>query len=438
MRRLAALLAALPGLALLGLVSAAGGAQQDEARLMLSLDSPEPGALVGDPGGMAFISGKALALFGEFQTFDIVFVIDTSESTSTASGADIDGDGKVGRPVGGTLGQIFARMIPLPNTDRGDSILAAEVAAIQVLLEQLDPRTTRVGLVSFAGDHDPMTPDAFTIVPLTTDYDKVQRGLDDVLDLGSAGLTNMVSGVNRGIVELIGTHSAYSDPRPNARRIMLFLTDGVPTLPLEGQRANNAKMAIQRAVKATKASIRIDTYAIGEEAVHEPVVAVEMARVTSGVFTPVRDPRNLRAIFEEVSFAQIETLEVRNLTTRESAAYAIRNADGSFSALVPMRPGKNTVEVFARATDGTEARRKLPLRFLADAAVQDLSPRQLAQRNRLLENRLLDLQRRRLEIETERDEQVRRELRVEIEKERAAAERRADEARRRLRIDVEN
>ena len=102
-----------------------------------------------------------------------------------------------------------------------------------------------------------------------------------------------------------------------------------------------------------------------------------------------------------------------------------------------MSEGKNRVEIFARATDGSEARRTLDLRFLANGQVQPLNPRLVAQRNRLLENRLLDLQSRSLQIEQERDEQIRQSLRVEIEKEREEAVRRADEARKRLQIDVE-
>ncbi len=407
------------------------------ARLLLEIDTPEPGAVVGDPGGNAFVAGRALALFGEFQTFDIMFVIDTSDSTAAPSGADVDGDGKVGSRRGGEWFSIFGRTLALGNTDRGDSILAAEVAAVETMVNQLDPRTTRVGVVTFSGDFDPGYPDAFTRVPLTSDFDKVGRGLQEVLDDGPNGMTNMRSGVHVGTIELLGTGSAYSVRREGVRRIMIFLTDGRPTLPHEGRPAWNTRAAIGGAKRAARANIRIDTYAIGEEALREPIVAVEMARVTNGVFTPVRHPEKLRAIFESVSFAEIDELRIQNLTTDRPAAYSIRNADGTFSSLVPMQEGKNLVEIYARSTDGTEARKQLELRFLPALGVQRLSPRLVAQRNRLLENQLLELQRRRLQIQAERDEDLRRELQVEIEKERTEAERLAAEARRRLEIEIE-
>jgi hypothetical protein len=177
-------------------------------------------------------------------------------------------------------------------------------------------------------------------------------------------------------------------------------------------------MAIQQAERAAKLNVRIDTFAIGEDALSEPVVVVEMARVTSGVFTPVRNPKDVRAIFEEVNFSEIEKLEVRNKTSGAAASQLISNADGSFSALLEMKDGENVIEAYARSTDGTAGRREIKVKFLAGAEAQALTPRMVAQRNRLLENRLLALQRRRVDIKTEADEEVRRDLQVEIEKER--------------------
>jgi len=405
--------------------------------LRLAIDSPANGAVIGDPTGMAFVSGSALALFGEYQTFDIIFVIDTSDSTAEPSGADIDGNGVIGEKRGAKYLSVLGSILPLPNTDKGDSVLAAEIMGCRVLLSQLDPRTTRVGVVSFAGDSDALTPDAITEVPLTTDYKKVERGLDAIYRRGPKGMTNMVSAVNLATIELLGTQSAYSQKRDGAKRVIMFLTDGQPTLPLENSGLQNAKMAIQQAVRAAKFDIRIDTFAIGEDALAEPVVVVEMARVSNGVFTPVRNPKDLRAVFEDVSFSSIERLEVRNKTTGKMAEYVVPNPDGTFSALVPMNTGKNTVEVYARSTDGTEGKREVTVSFLAGAEPQELSPRLLGQRNRLLENRLLDLQRRNVEIQAEANEDTRRALKLEIDHERQQAQEKAEKARKEVDVSVD-
>lgn len=420
-----------------GIAAAKTKVVTDKARLELTIEAPEANAVVGDPGGQAFLSGRALAHFGEFQTFDIMFVIDVSDSTGAPSGADIDEDGVIGERRGGRFFGIFGELLQLASTDRGDNILAAEIAAVETMMDQLDPRTTRLGIVTFSGDPDPFTPDAETWAPLTSDYQKIRRTLDDIQDQGPYGRTNMVSGVMTGAVELLGTQSAFSERREGSRRIMIFLTDGTPTLPLEGSPNQNARMAIQKAKFAARYGIRIDTYAIGPEALNSPVVTVEMAHVTQGVFTPVRHPRDLVAIFEEVNFADISELRIKNKTTDKDAAYKIQNADGTFSALVPMKEGMNTLEVYARSSDGTEVTKQVRVKYLEGAKSDLLDPRLLAQRNRLLENRLLDLRQRSMEIQTERDESVRQDLLVEIEKERELARQRAEEQRKALDIRVE-
>jgi hypothetical protein len=406
-------------------------AAANRPRLQVSVETPEEGAVVGDPAGTAFIAGKALAHFGEFETFDIMFVVDQSESTSSPSGADVNGDGEVDdRTCSGVppmLG-LFGSIVGACRSSK-DSILAAELLAIRTLLQQLDPRTTQVGVVAFSGDGDPLTADAYVSSPLTTDYSKVEQALEEIEDIGPQGRTNMQAGVQVGTLELIGSQSSYSKPQQNAQKIMIFLSDGMPTLPLEQSMHQNRRLAIEAATKAAKFNIRIDTYGIGPEALSQPVVVVEMARVTNGIFTPVMQPRDLQSIFERVNFSDIDQLKIANKTNNAEAEYMLRNADGTFSALLEMVPGSNTVEVYARSTDGSEQIRKLNLTFLADGQVQALSPNLLAQRNRLMQNRLADLRQKSLAVEAQRDEGVRRELQIRIQEERVKAEDKARQVR---------
>ena len=145
-------------------------------RVHLDVEYPADGAVVGDAVCGAFVSGRALAMHGELMHFDVVIVIDTSRSTVDASGADINGNGVIGRQRLGRLGSVFE----MGSTDPGDSILAAEVAAAFQLLRGLDPRSTRVGVVAFAGEPPGQSggifrrrppPPALTLEPLTTNYD---------------------------------------------------------------------------------------------------------------------------------------------------------------------------------------------------------------------------------------------------------------------------
>jgi Mg-chelatase subunit ChlD len=400
--------------------------------MLLELETPADGATIGDPQRLALVSGRALAVQGDYRAFDIVFVVDTSRSTADPAGADIDGDGRV-EPAE-THDSVFGRMLALRPGASGDTILAAEIAAARRLLAQLDPRTTRVGVVTFAGDTDPLTPDAVLEAPLTADYERVDRALGGVLARGPQGMTNMVSGLDLAVAELERSEPRAGQARP--LRIVLLMTDGQPTLPIENAQMQNTRMAIQRAARAGAADIRIDTYAIGPEALREPLVAVEMAAVSGGVFTPVVRPADLRSVFGEISFSEIESLTLRNRTNGARPGRILRNSDGSFSALLELAEGRNVIEVEARATDGTEGRRQVVVTWAAGAGEQELDARRLAQRTRLLEIRLLELRQHRLDQDAERDRRLLEALREEIARERKKAEQRAAERRKQLEIEA--
>src|SRR5262245_1369154 len=109
--------------------------------LRVTIQHPAENAVIGGTED-AFVAGRALALLGEFVRFDVMLVIDTSDSTRAASGTDVNENGVVGED------RIFG---VFPTTDAGDSILAAEIAAARRVLESFDPRNTRVGVVTFSG-----------------------------------------------------------------------------------------------------------------------------------------------------------------------------------------------------------------------------------------------------------------------------------------------
>jgi hypothetical protein len=410
--------------------------------VQVEVQHPPRGGVVGDSACGVFVAGRALAHEGNLQRFDVALVIDTSRSTIDPAGADINGNGVVGRPRLGRVGSIFAA----GSTDPGDTILAAEVAAARQLLRGLDPRSTRVSLVSFAGDPNggggmfsrgPGAP-ALTLEPLTNQYSRIERGLDSILEREPAGSTHMAAGVDQATVELLGLRGALSKPDAKAEKIVLFFTDGQPTLPYgPGFEADNVRAVLRAANRAHRASIRIHSFAIGPDALEGPVATVEMASRTNGYFTPVRHPGDLVDVVEQVSFADLSGVELRNLTTGEEAHPFRATADGSWGGFVKAQPGRNSLEVVARATDGTVARQTFDVELDPQADAGDVAPELVVARNRLLEDCLRLLKEMRLAAERQRAEQVRKDLMVEIERERAKARERADEQRKRLDLEAE-
>jgi len=406
------------------------------SELLVEVEYPKEGAIVGEAAGV-FVAGRALAVMGEFQRFDVLLVLDTSGSTSEMTGADINGNGIVGQ---GGLRGLFS------PTDPGDSILAAEVAAARQMLRGLDPRSTRVGLVTFAGDppgqggmfsRGPRKA-ALTEEPLTSDYARIDRALDDVLDRGPNGMTNMAEGLDLAWVEITGLRGSLSEPDPDSEKVILFFTDGQPTLPYEPFfESDNVRAVLRAADRAKRMKVKVHSFAIGPEALDGPVAAVEMASRTGGYFTPVRHPADLVEVIENVSLANIDQVTVENLTNGEAASGLLTNADGSFSALVPVEVGHNRIRVTARAHDGLEATTEVTLDYAPGVETVMLPRELMSQRNRLLEQRLVELKRGRIAAEQEVADVARKDLLLEIERERSKAQERAAQQRKELDLEVE-
>lgn len=412
-----------------------------ESSLRLEVEYPGDQAVVGNRGG-AFLAGRAMAVLGEFKRFDVVFVIDTSSSTVEPTGQDVNGNGRIGTTPLGIVGGVFG----IGNTDPGDSILSAEVLAARQLLQGLDPRSTRVGLVTFAGL--PRNPGrggfgggvvraATTEEPLTTEYALIDDALERIFRRGPDGMTHMAAGIDQATIELLGLQGALSQPDPEAEKIVLFFTDGQPTLPYEGFDKPNVEAVLRAAERARRGGLRIHSFALGPSALEGPVAVVEMAERTDGYFTPVRDPGSLLQVVEIVRFTDIDSIELTNRTTDSPADQVQLNVDGSWTALVPLEVGRNEIEVVARADDGRIARQTITLQH-APGEADPTVPRELVgKKNRLLERKLLELRRGRIATEREAAEQARKELQVEIERERAKAAERAERQRKELDLDVQ-
>jgi Mg-chelatase subunit ChlD len=412
----------------LRLAAAAGllvcAAARAESPVQLRLESPMPGERVEGFSHLARISGSALADAADPQAFDVMLVIDVSYSTRAASGGDVDGDGVVGvDPVAEGL----AGMLPadVRSTDLEDTILRAQVRAALKLLDDLDARRVRVGVLTFSGEVDPATgervsetqQDAQLAIALTSDFAAVRNALAAVVARGPHGATNFGAGILLAVNELSGLSGAQSRPRPGAKKVMLFLTDGLPTFPVGKGTvvdAGDEEHALRAADLAHIAGISINTYALGPEALKYNRATTEIARATGGVYTPVQRPDDVIALLAGTSFSDIEDVVFTNLTTGEFSTDVRLAPDGSFAGYVPVREGRNRVRILALASDGTRGELELELDFTLSKVA---SPDKLTELERIRrQNRELEIKRRSLEIEAFRAQQKRSlEIRVEEE-----------------------
>jgi len=388
------------------------------------IESPRPGARVENKVDQAPLQGMAIAKGEQPSDFDVMIVMDVSKSTTAASGVDVDGDGEVGVDPELELLPPGAYPAGTRNTDPGDSILHAEAMAARALVKGLDPRRVRVGLITFAGEVDPTTgerrsptqQDAWVEVPLTGDVAQVSNAIEAVLARGASGATDFAAGIRLGVRELAGLSGARSNPRPNAKKVMLFLTDGVPSLPIgKGDYTDEGdnEAAVGAAQLARSAGIAINSYAMGPNALSQPFAVTEIARTTLGTFTPVMNPGDIVALLQGVSFANIEDVVLSNLTTGELSTDVRLNPDGSFNGYVPVRIGKNRIRVTALASDGSRGNATVEIEFGRSQLSQREMSLELERIRRMNKELLLLRERQRIEEFRNREK---KELEIEVEK----------------------
>jgi len=355
--------------------AAAASAQTHDPTVRILIESPQPGEPVRNEVHQAPIRGNAVAEGERPAEFDVMIVLDISGSTKAASGVDVDRDGEVG------INPNFELLPPgtypegTLSSDPGDTILAAEVAAADALIASLGTGgRVRIGIVSFSGEMNPDTgrrkrfnqQDAWVEVPLTDNFRAARARLPSILARGPYGGTNFAAGLRVAIVELAGLRGARSTPRADAKKVVLFLTDGLPTFPINsGATADpgDTEAALTAARLAHSAGITINTYALGPSALNNPFAATEIARITRGTFMPVQNPGDIVSFLQGTSFANVDDVVFTNLTTREVSYDVGLLPDGSFSGFVPVREGVNRVRVTALASNGSSGSVDLDLVF---------------------------------------------------------------------------
>jgi hypothetical protein len=334
---------------------------------------------------LAPIRGHARAGDDEWRAFDVMLVLDVSYSTRNPSGIDVDEDGEIGFDPSNELVAPGTYPEDLVCTDADDTILAAEVHAARRLLAELDPKHTRVGVIAFSGESDPATGrrlrsnqrDAWVEAAMTDDFTLVVGALDRILAAGPQHAPNFAAAIRLSVTELVGLSGAQSVTRADAKHVVLFLTDGEPSFPYGRASISDpedTEAAISAARLAHKAGVMINTYALGKQALSKPVAATEMARLTVGLYTPVRNPGDIVHFLQGISFANVDDVVITNLTLREVSYDVSLAPDGSFSGFVPVRPGSNEILVTALASDGREASARLEFEF----EEAELSARELA------------------------------------------------------------
>ncbi|HVH07481.1 MAG TPA: hypothetical protein VNE71_15935 [Myxococcota bacterium] len=299
----------------------------------------------------------------------MIIAIDVSDSTMASSGRDLDGDGPDGRTDPALWRDIVARapeavlVRPLEGLDLDDSVLFAELAAAAALVERVDPRSLRIGIVVFSDR-------AHVAAPLGSRREQLRAVLDS---LRRGGFWSELKGTN--FAEAIHTSLAELRPPPDpvdpkakpkpkeappprasapAREAsILLLSDGAPTRPVHAERAQ--QYSVEAAQDAAVEGVRVYPFALGSEA--EPALEIyqALATTTGGRFERIDRPGDAVARLRVVDLADLASIAVENLTSGQAGRAVRVFPDGAFDAFLPLEAGPNRVRVTAVAVDGARS-----------------------------------------------------------------------------------
>jgi len=369
-----------------------------DSRPRVRLARPAEGQIVRLPVALVEIAGAALT--PDAGRNDLVLALDFSSSAFEPTGRDVDGDGVIGahKPWQPAAGSGALRSSPLDWTsDPDDSVAGAELAATRTLLPRLDPAATRVALLAFGSS-------VRRLLPLTSP-DAALAALDR-LELGAQiGGTNVSSALARAGRLLAAASGPEGHP---ARRSILLITDGFPTLPPPQERAESE--VSEQAARLAAAGVRVYVLAIASAQVEPRPVLEELARVTGGSFERVEDPTELPVRLANTSLSAVESVEVRNVTTGAPGLAVRVLPDGRFDAIVKLAPGENAIEVRAHSAAGASEVARRTLHYEAPASGAAAASREAAELLESLRRRTTELE---LLAELRARRQQRRELHVE-------------------------
>ena len=273
---------------------------------------------------------------------DVLIAIDRSTSVWKASGSDIDEDGTVGRQRPGVD---LILNYDQTCTDPGDTILQAEISAARKLIERLDPKTTRMGLMSFAGGarvHAPIGSSQQelydALIRLPTEPDSLGTSFDTALKLARLQFEG---------------NKQPANPEDRRNLAIILLSDGSPTSPPPIEHAE--AFAVLSAQDAAKLGVRIYAFALGPDAVANRNVYERITQVSGGELVLVANPGEVTDFVPHVSLTKIARVEIDNLSSSQSARAVRLFPDGSFDGYAPLREGKNILRITAYGEDGYES-----------------------------------------------------------------------------------
>jgi Flp pilus assembly protein TadD len=303
---------------------------------------------------------------------DVIIAIDESPSTFLPTGSDLDGDGEIGQER--TMNLLDRRQA---SSDPDDAVIHAELLAARALIRQLDPLTTRVGILTFSDE-------SHVLAPLGTP-DAALAWLDEYEIRVTSTRTSLSAALDGSLEAFFD----YREPDTRRQRTVLLLSDGRPTSP---SKEIGKLLALAAADRMGEVGIPVQAYALGKTALEDPDFYRGLAERTGGKFIPLENPADVVAEFANLRFTGLRDVEIESSPIGQQGRAVRVFPNGSFDGYVPLAEGKNQITITGVMEDGQKVS--------ATRTVYYERPKNPSPADELAAQQLRDtLQERKLEIE---------------------------------------
>jgi hypothetical protein len=288
-------------------------------------------------------------------------------------------------------------------TDPDDTIAGAQLLAARRLIDRLDTRSTRMGIITFGRTER-------VHARVGTPAEQLRLALDRLPNRPEEGGTYFYGALIAAMKVLEQAESPDGEER---HRSIILLSDGLPNEPPPPALA--AKAAVRASKHASREQIRIYAFALGPTVAARPQVFLEMVRANGGELLIVEQPGEIIEYVPYMSLTKLASVELENATTGEPGRAVRLFPDGTFDGFAPLVPGENLLRVTAQGEAGGVRVLELPVRFEKTAGLSD-------EDRRRLEQLLRDLRARTVETElaqrarAKRQEALRRTLEITVDR----------------------
>lgn len=265
-----------------------------------------------------FITIKGQAALEELKPIELALLIDTSGSTEK-------------------------------TVANAQTVLDTERLAAHALINMLENSNSdiRVSLTHFARE-------SRVISPLTNNWDALHHAINTLTT--PDGGTNMALGMRNAL-------STLDNAQAEARKTILMITDGIPTLPIENgltQTQGDRKSTLNMAKAIKRADVRVYPIVISsEQDKNKKLTTMPAVRAITGVPNTVPNISldnidQLADVMRFTSLTDVTDVSVTNTTTGQTAVAKV-SLGGEYTVDVPLTVGNNTLVVKAHAGNPNKA-----------------------------------------------------------------------------------